>query len=96
MREVITLFFALAAGLTASGIVANIYHILARKPKSRPENFVYYAVMVIAGPSVLIENATKSFRTKACSAMAYAFAVAISGYWACALGLLVLSLVMRV
>jgi len=96
MKELTTLLFALAAGLTASGIVANIYRLVARKPKTRPETLAYYAVMVVAGPSVLIENATRSFRTKACSGIAYAFAVAISGYWAFALGLVVLSLVLRV
>lgn len=48
--------------------------------------------MVIAGPTVLFENATRSFRTKACSAMAYALAVAIACYWSFGVGLLVLSI----
>ena len=92
MNNLLVLFFAVAAGLTASGIVANIYRILARKPKTHPQMALYYAVMVVAGPSVLLENATRSYRTKACSRLAYGLAVAVTGYWAFALGLMVLSI----
>ena len=95
-EDLLVLLFAMAAGLTASGIAANRYRILVRKAESRPERALYYAVMVIAGPSVLFENATRSFRTKACSAMAYGFAVAITGYWSFALGLLVLSICLHI
>jgi len=91
-NNLLVLFFAVAAGLTASGIVASLYRIVARKPKTRPETALYYAIMVVAGPSVLLENATRSYRTKACSALAYGLAVAITGYWAFALGLMVLSI----
>jgi hypothetical protein len=91
-RDLLLLLFAVTAGLTASGIAANVYRMLARKPLTRPEQALYYAVMVVAGPSVLFENATRSFRTKDCSRLAYGLAVAITGYWSFALGLLVLSL----
>ena len=94
-RDVMVVLFATTGGLTASGIAANLYRLAAGKPKSKPQTAVYYAVMVVAGPSVLFENATRSFRTKACTAMAYAFAVAVSGYWSFALGLLILSLCMH-
>jgi hypothetical protein len=90
MRNLILLLFATAGGLTASGIVANIYRIVARKPQTRAETAVYYTIMSVAGPSVLIENATRSFRTKACSRLAYGFAVAITGYWSFMLGLVIL------
>jgi hypothetical protein len=91
-KYLLLLLFAVTAGLTLSGIVANIYRILARKPQTPPETALYYVVMVVAGPSVLFENATRSFRTKDCSGLAYGLAVAITGYWCFALGLLVLSL----
>jgi hypothetical protein len=90
------LLFAMAAGLTASGITANLYRLVARKADSQPKKLTYYAVMVIAGPSVLFENATHSFRTKACSAMAYALAIAITCYWSFGLGLLVLSVCLHI
>ena len=95
-KNLLLLLFAVAAGLTASGIVANIYRIVARKPQTPPETAIYYVVMIIAGPSVLFENATKSFRTRACSRLAYGLAVAITGYWCFALGLMILSIYLRV
>ena len=91
MRELLLLLFAIAGGLTVSGIAANLYRILARKPASSPERILYLAVMTVAGPSVLFNNATRSVRTKACSKVAYAFAVAVAGYWSFALGLFMLS-----
>lgn len=91
MRQLLILLFALAGGLTLSGIAANLYRILARKPASRPETILYFAVMAVAGPSVLFNNATKSFRSHACSPAAYLFAAMVAGYWSFALGLLILS-----
>ena len=37
LRDLLVLLFAITAGLTLSGIIANIYRILARKPQSRGE-----------------------------------------------------------
>ena len=96
MRQLLDILFALAGGLTLSGIAANIYRILARKPVSTAERMVYLAVMAVAGPSVLFNNATRSFRGKACSTAAYVFAVTIAGYWSLALGLLILSFYIKI
>jgi hypothetical protein len=87
MHKLVLMMFAVAGGLTLSGIVANLYRILAHKPQGRRALAVYYAVMVLAGPSVLFGNATKSFRAQDCSGAAYAFAVVLAGYWAFMLGL---------
>jgi hypothetical protein len=95
VKDLLFLLFALAGGLTLSGIAANLYRILARKPVSRGETALYYAVMAVAGPSVLFDNATKSFRAKACSMAAYIFAVLLSFYWCFALGLVILSFVIK-
>jgi len=95
VRNALELLFAVAGGLTLSGIAANCYRIVARKPVSRAENLVYFAVMSVAGPSVLFNNATRSFRGKACSTAAYIFAVAVAGYWSFALGLMVLTFYMK-
>jgi len=86
MRGLILLLFAVAGGLALSGIVANLYRLLARKPKGRPEKLFYMGVMLLAGPSVLIDNATRSFRRKDCSGAAYAFAVGVTAYWSWVLG----------
>jgi hypothetical protein len=96
VREIMVLLFAVTAGLTLSGITANTYRILARKPQSRGETALYYGVMVLAGASVLLENATRTYRKKDCSAPAYGFAVAIVGYWSFVLGIGVLTLALGV
>lgn len=87
MRHFILILFALAGGLTLSGIVANVYRLVAKKPQTRVTTWIYYAVMLLAGPSVLFGNATRSFRQKECSRSAYAFAVGLAGYWSLVLGL---------
>jgi len=92
MHTFLLLLFATTGGLTLSGIVANLYRLLARKPKDQVEKIFYFAVMIFAGPSVLIENATNSFRKKACSNMAYIFAIGLSTYWSFALGLALIAL----
>jgi hypothetical protein len=91
VRDLTVMLFALTGGLTLSGIIANIYRLVAGKPQSRGATILYYAVMVFAGASVLLENATRSYRKKDCSAPAYGFAVAIVGYWCFILGLGVLT-----
>src|SRR5580698_4648056 len=96
MRQSVMLLFALAAGLTLSGIAANLYRLLARKPQSLPERMLYFAVMSLAGPSVLINNATKSFRGKSCSTTSYLFAVSLTGYWSFALGVIILSMLVKI
>ena len=91
LRDLTVLLFALTGGLTVSGITANIYRLLAHKPENRGQTILYYAVMTLAGASVLLENATRSYRKKDCSAAAYGFAVAIVGYWCFILGVGILS-----
>ena len=92
MKQLLLLLFALTGGLTLSGIAANLYRILAPKAESRNEKIIYYVVMAVAGPSVLVNNATKSFRSRDCSVSAYAFALMLAAYWSFALGLGILFL----
>lgn len=87
MRNTLLLLFSLAGGLTLSGIVANIYRLMmAKKPESRAATYAYYGVMLLAGPSVLVDNSTKSFRKKECSRTAYGFALGLAAYWSFMLG----------
>jgi hypothetical protein len=92
LRDVVVIFFSIAAGFTASGIVASLYRLVADKPQSSIGKTVYITVMVVAGPSVLLANAAKSFRAKGCSAYALWLAAAIAGYWSFAIGLFVLNI----
>lgn len=93
MRNFLLMMFSIAAGLTLSGIVANVYRLAATKPKSTAENWVYYGVMVLAGPSVLFDNATRTFRKKECTRIAFAFAISLATYWAMVLGAILLEVV---
>lgn len=87
MRHLLLLLFSFAGGLTLSGIVANLYRLLVKKPKGRAATWAYYGVMLLAGPSVLVENATRSFRKKECTRIAYGFALGLAAYWSFMLGL---------
>jgi len=91
MHEFIVFIFAVAAGITASGLIANIYRLIASEPKTRRGKVLLYAVMVIAGPVVLVSNSTRSYRDKKCSKAAYALAIALSGYWSFVTGVVILS-----
>jgi hypothetical protein len=52
--------------------------------------------MVLAGPSVLFDNAARSWRRKACSALAFWLAAALSAYWSFIIGLFGLSIVLAI
>ena len=92
MHDIVVAIFALAAGFTASGIVANAYRVVATDKASSLGRAAYVAVMIFAGPNVLFENAAKAWRMKSCSASAFWIAAAVSGYWSLAIGLLVIQL----
>lgn len=92
LHGLLVILFAIAFGFTASGIVANLYRLIAKKPESLQAKIVYAGVMVLAGPSVLFENASSSFRAKKCSGIAFWLAAAVAGYWSFVLGLFVLNI----
>ncbi len=94
LHDLIVMLFSVAAGFTASGIVANLYRLLANKPESKVGKSVYVAVMIFAGPSVLVGSAAKKLRAKNCSIYAFWLAAAVAGYWSFAIGLFVLNLSM--
>jgi len=91
MHEFIVFLFAIAAGITSSGLIASIYRLVAREPKSKIGTVIHYAVMVIAGPVILVGNSTRSLRKKECSKIAYVMAIALCGYWSFAMGVFILS-----
>lgn len=96
LRDITVFMFALTAGLTLSGITANLYRVFARKPQGNAETILYWGVMVIAGASVFLENATRTYRKKDCSAPAYGFAIALVGYWCFIMGLFVLTVALAI
>ena len=92
LKDILLVGFATLAGFTASGIIANLYRLIAGKPETTGGRIGYFAVMVVAGPNVLFENAARSWRAKSCSAVSFWLAAAVSGYWSLAIGLLVIQL----
>ncbi len=91
-KDIFLVAFCTLAGFTASGILANLYRLLAKKPDTAVGRVGYVAVMVVAGPNVLFENAATSFRAKDCSRFAFWLAAAISGYWSFALGMFIVQI----
>ena len=91
-RDIFLIGFSTLAGFTASGILANLYRLIAKKPETTAGRAGYVAVMVVAGPNVLFQNAAKSFRAKDCSSFAFWLAAAVSGYWSFALGIFIVQL----
>jgi hypothetical protein len=96
MRNFLLLMFSLAGGLTLSGIVANLYRLLTKKTKDDQQSWAYYGVMILAGPTVLLDNATRSFRKKECTRTAYGFALGLATYWAFMLGAILLDVVVSI
>ena len=94
LHDLYVVLFLATAGFTASGIVANVYNLIVKKKKaaSSQGRIVYLLVMVLAGPTILFNNAAKAWREKSCSGLAFWLAAAISGYWSLAIGLLVMQI----
>lgn len=91
LHDLLVALFVTTAGLTTSGIVANIYRLAKDHSTAAANRAVYLAVMVVAGPSVLFDNAARARRKKECSNIAFWLAAAASFYWSLALGLFVVS-----
>ncbi len=82
--------FAIAAGFTASGIVTNLYRLLAGARPSKLSQRAFWAVVAVAGPIMLIERAAKAKRAQSLSRYGFWAATAFCGYWSFAIGLFVL------
>ena len=91
-KDLFVIVFATLAGFTASGILANLYRLIAKKPETAAGRVGYVAVMVVAGPNVLFENAATSFRANDCSSFAFWLAAVIAGYWSFGLGLFLIQI----
>jgi hypothetical protein len=92
LHDTVVLLFAITAGFTASGIVANAYRLLAAGRKEGFGRTAYYISMIVGGPSVLFENAAKALQEKSCSRLAFWLAAAVSGYWSLSIGLLIIEI----
>jgi len=96
LHELFVALFLVVAGLTASGIASNLYRLIVKDPSKSGGRSLYFAVMVVAGPSVLFDNAARALRKKECSQFAFWLAAAVAGYWSLALGLFVVSVALAI
>jgi hypothetical protein len=87
MQDLWLIFFAIAAGFTASGIIATIYKIAGMDPRTTPGKVAKCAIMVFAGPAVLFEKAMKGFVDRRWPPVFFWLATAGVAYWSLALGL---------
>ena len=92
LRDVLVVGFAMAFGFTLSGITANLYRLCAAGSDRDSLQMPQLLVMIFAGPTVLMANATRSRRARDCSPFAFSLASAIAGYWSFVLGLFLLNL----
>ena len=90
VKDLMVVMFAMAAGFTLSGIVANLYRLVMRQKGGEDPHLL---VMVVAGPNVLLHGATKSLRAQNLSRPLFWLASAVAGYWSFVLGLFLLNLV---
>ncbi|HSZ73538.1 MAG TPA: hypothetical protein VK779_01870 [Rhizomicrobium sp.] len=92
LHDLLVALFAMTTGFTASGIVSNAYRLLIDKQRAEGKLLftAHIGVMIIAGPSVMFENAMTAIREKSCSAATFWLSVAVSGYWSLSIGLVVL------
>jgi hypothetical protein len=93
IHDLLIFLYALTGGLALSGIIANIYRLLTpKKSETKSGRAAYYLVMAVAGPTVLLDNAARSWRTRSCSAIAFWLAAALSAYWSFVIGLFAMSI----
>nr|TFG53248.1 MAG: hypothetical protein E4H34_03930 [Hyphomicrobiales bacterium] len=84
--------FAIAAGFTASGIVASLYRLSGLSPDTQSGKIVRTAVLVVAGPSVIFGTALSGLRKKEWKPAWFWIVVAGLNYWSLGIGLLVLDI----
>jgi hypothetical protein len=87
--------FAVTAGFTASGIMANIYRVCGFKAENTAGRVFQAAVLVVAGPNVLFEKAMRGLLKKEWKPITFWLVSAGLFYWSLALGLLVLEIATR-
>jgi hypothetical protein len=92
VRDLMVALFAIAAGFTISGLVANSYR-LATGEREQTKLLSNIALMALAGPNVLFGTATASLRARNSSGFAFCLAAGVSSYWSFVIGLFLLNLV---
>lgn len=91
MHSLIVFLFTLGAGFTVSGLIAAIYRFSGFVPQTLTGRIVEAAVLIFAGPTTYVTNATASLKKKEYSMAAYLLVIGICGFWSFTTGLFVLT-----
>ena len=94
MQGLLLIVFSVVAGFTASGIMANLYRIGGFTSETRVGQIFRGAVLIVAGPCVILENAIRGYFKKECSALAFWMVAFVVIYWSLGLGLFTLQIAM--
>ena len=94
MQELALVLFAITAGFTFSGIAANLYKLSGAKANTSRGKTVRFAVMTVAGPSVIFESAMRGLLAKRWTRGAFWLAAVGAAYWSLALGLFVVEMLL--
>jgi hypothetical protein len=86
------ILFAITAGFTVSAIVANLYRLSGAQAKDSPGRTIRLMVMVVAGPSVIFENAMRGLLAKQWPLTAFLLTALGVAYWSLVIGLVVVSI----
>jgi hypothetical protein len=95
MHALWLILFSIAAGFTASGIIANLYRVSGFRASSTGGRIFHAAVFVFAGPNVLFGSAMRGRLQKKWQPLWFWFTTALVAYWSLALGFLVLELAIQ-
>jgi hypothetical protein len=85
IHTITMLALATASGLTMSGIVASLFRLIATAT-SEENPMIYYPVIALAGPSVLVENVAQSLRIGRENAAECAIAATFCAFWSSMIG----------
>ncbi len=92
MHGIWLILFAVAAGFTASGVVASLYRLSSMNSETQSGKIVGTAVLVLAGPSVIFQMAMNGLRKKEWKPLMCWTVVAGLTYWSLGIGLLMLDI----
>lgn len=96
MKDLYLVFFCIGAGFTLSGIVHSIWRLAKVNEESKGGKIARNILIVITGPVMLIESATKGFIAKRWPAVFFWLATAGAAYWSLAIGLFVIDVAIHI
>jgi len=94
MTPLLLIFFSMTAGFTISAIVANLYRLSGAKAQDSSGRTIRLVVMVVAGPSVIFENAMRGLIARQWPITAFLLVAMGVAYWSLVLGLIALNIVL--